>query len=353
MSGIFSKRHGSIPITGKGAVYPSGDADMFLSSGKEGIFMGLHDPINRRDAVKRIAGLTSSLALGAVIGDSFCSVGPAMAGVKQAGFLVEGKGTGKEYSLRALVREVFEAAGGIGRFVARGDVVAIKPNVSWARPPGLAATTNPEVLKAVIELCQEAGAKKVRIADHTIHDARRCFALTGVGTVAAETGAELIYPRSSLMRDMKIGGNRLDVWPVFVPLIEADKVINIPVAKHHSLSVLTLGMKNWIGGVGGGRWSLHQDINQSIVDLARFFNPTVTLIDAIRIMTSNGPSGGRKEYVSEKNTLLLSDDPVAVDARAALLFGKKPEDLGCVRLGQKWGLGTADFQSLAVKKVTL
>jgi uncharacterized protein (DUF362 family) len=353
MSGIFSKRHGSIPITGKGAVYPSGDADIFLSSGKEGIIMGLHDPINRREAVKRIAGLTGSLALGAVIGDSFCSVGPAMAGVKQAGFLVEGKGTGKEYSVRALVREVFEAAGGIGRFVARGDVVAIKPNVSWARPPGLAATTNPEVLKAVIELCQEAGAKKVRIADHTIHDARRCFALTGVGTVAAETGADLIYPRSSLMRDMKIGGSRLDVWPVFVPLVEADKVINIPVAKHHSLSVLTLGMKNWIGGVGGGRWSLHQDINQSIVDLTRFFKPTVTLIDAIRIMTRNGPSGGSKEYVSEKNTLLLSDDPVAVDARATLLFGKKPEDLGCVRLGQKWGLGTADFQALSVKKVTL
>lgn len=156
-----------------------------------------------------------------------------------------------------------------------------------------------------------------------------------------------------MMRNMKLQGNKLGVWPVFVPLIEADTLINLPVAKHHSLSTLTLGMKNWIGGVGGSRWSLHQDINVSIVDLARFFKPAVTLIDAIRVMRRNGPSGGSTSDVVPKNTLILSDDPVAADAKAALLFDRKPKDIGFIRLGQKWGLGTYDFERLDQQKVVL
>ena len=152
---------------------------------------------------------------------------------------------------------------------------------------------------------------------------------------------------------MGLKGNRLDIWPVFKPLVEADVLINLPVAKHHSLSTLTLGMKNWIGAVGGSRWSLHQDINQSIVDLAHYFKPAVTLIDAIRIMTQNGPSGGRTADVQIKNTLILSDDPVAADARAALLFNRKPKDIGYIRMGQQQGLGTYDFQKLNVQKVVL
>jgi uncharacterized protein (DUF362 family) len=315
--------------------------------------MCFHDPIDRREAVKKIFGLAGSVVLGTVFAGPLGFPKPAMAGLKRSRFLVEGTGMHDGYSVKKLVEQVFDAAGGPGRFISKGDVVAIKPNISWARVPVLAATTNPEVLKAVIELCQAAGAKRVRIVDHTIQDPRRCFAITGAGLVAKQTGADLVYPRSSLMKDMKIRGNRLDVWPVFIPLVEADKLINIPVAKHHSLSMLTLGMKNWIGGVGGGRWSLHQDINESIVDLTQFFKPTVTLIDAVRIMTRNGPSGGSEAYVVKKNTLILSDDPVAADARAALLFGKRPGDLGFVRLGEKRGLGTSDFQSLDLKRVSL
>jgi uncharacterized protein (DUF362 family) len=275
----------------------------------------------------------------------------AWAAETQKGFIIEGRGQTDGFSVKELTKKVFEAAGGIQRFVSRGDVVAIKPNISWARHPRFAATTHPEVLTAVIELCQEAGAKRVRIADNTIHDARQCFAMTGVGKVAKETGADLVYPRSSLMKKMKLRGNRLDVWPVFTPLVEADKVINLPVAKHHSLSTLTLGMKNWIGAVDGSRWSLHQDIHQSIVDLAQFFQPTVTLIDALRIMTRNGPSGGSTDYVTTKNTLILSNDPVAADAAASMLFGLKPERIEFIYLAQKSGLGTYDFSKLENKKV--
>jgi len=275
----------------------------------------------------------------------------AWAGVKEAGFIVEGVAVNENYTVKELVKAVFQAVDGMSKFVSRGDMVVIKPNISWARPPHLGATTNPEGLQGVIELCQEAGAAKVRIADNTIDDAAFCFRVTEAEAVAKKTGAELIHPTSSLMRDMNLRGHRLEVWPVFVPLVEADKVINLPVAKHHVLSSLTLGMKSWIGAVGGRRGSLHSDIHQNIVDLAQFFKPTVTLIDATRIMIRNGPFGGSTSDVAEKNTLILSDDQVAADAKASLLFGKRPQDIGFIRMAHKWGLGTSDFHKLVQKKV--
>ncbi len=308
-------------------------------------------PITRRESIKRLLELCGSLALGSFLTVPVQRPLSAWAGEKKAGFIVEGVGVNETYTAKELLKEVFQAAGGISQFVSRGDVVVIKPNISWARPPHLAATTNPEVLQGVIELCQEAGAGKVRIADNTIDDSAFCFRVTGAEAVAKKTGAELIYPTSSLMRDMNLRGHRLDVWPVYVPLVEADKVINLPVAKHHVLSSLTLGMKSWIGAVGGRRGYLHSDIHQNIVDLAQFFKLTITLIDATRIMIRNGPFGGSTSDVAEKNTLILSDDQVAADAKASLLFGKRPQDIGFIRMAQKRGLGTYDFQKLVQKKV--
>jgi uncharacterized protein (DUF362 family) len=315
--------------------------------------MKFDQPVTRRESIRKLLSLSASLALAGAATWPFQKSLAAKAPQENKKFISEGLGRSEGYSIRELTRKVFESVGGINRFVSKGDVVVIKPNLSWARRPELAATTNPEVLQSLVELCQEAGAKKVRIADNTIHDARQCFALSGAGLVAKNTGADLVYPRSSLMKDTNLQGNRLGIWPVFIPLVEADVLINLPVAKHHSLSNLTLGMKNWIGGVGGSRWSLHQDINQSMVDLAHFFKPTVTLIDAIRIMTKNGPSGGNLSDVKTKNTLILSNDPVAADAKAALLFDRRPEDLGFIRLAQKWELGTSDFDKLAQHKVGL
>jgi uncharacterized protein (DUF362 family) len=314
--------------------------------------MNFDQPVSRRESIKKLLKTATALSLGITAG-RFADFSRDALAAEQGGFIIEGLGQTPGYDVKELTCKTFEAAGGMQRFISKGDVVVIKPNISWARSPEMAASTHPQVLEAVVEQCQEAGAKKVRIADNTIHDARRCFALTGAGMVAKTTGAELIFPRESLMREMRLQGHRLDVWPVFVPLVEADKLINLPIAKHHSLSVLTLGMKNWIGGVGGRRSSLHQDIHQTVVDLAQFFKPTITLIDAVRIMTRNGPSGGSLNDVTVKNTLILSDDPVAADAMGAHLFDRQPEQIGFIKLAHKWGLGTYDLHKLALKKVTL
>jgi len=309
-------------------------------------------PITRRESLKKIMQLSGGAALAGITAAAGSSPPSSHASADKK-FIIEALGKSEGYQVKDLVRKTFDAAGGIGRFVPKASVVAVKPNLSWARAPQFAATTHPEVLKAVVELCQEVGAKEVRIVDHTIHDARQCFALSGAGMVAKETGADLVFPRSTLMREMKIGGSRLDSWAVFTPVLEADVLINLPIAKHHSLSMLTLGMKGWIGAVGGSRWSLHQDIHQTIVDLAQFFKPTVTLVDAVRIMTANGPSGGSTADVQTKNTLILSNDPVAADAVGAMLFGRKPEEIGFIRLAQKQGLGTYDLAKLDQKKVSV
>ena len=304
----------------------------------------LNKPISRRESIKKMLKLTSGLALSGSALLSIRSPKPAAASNAASPFIVDAHGKTPGYAIRDLTRKAFDAVGGMQAFIGKGDIVAVKPNISWARAPNLSATTHPEVLKAVIELCQEAGAKKVKIVDNTIHGARRCFAITGAGAVAQETGANLVVPRSSLMRDMRLNGHRLDVWPVFTPVIEADKLINLPVAKVHSLSELTLGMKNWIGAVGGRRYALHQDIHQTIVDLAQFFKPSLTLIDAIRVMIKNGPSGGSLADVAVMNRLILSNDPVAADARAAGIFGYTPDDIGFIRLGKKWQLGHYDTE---------
>ena len=241
-----------------------------------------------------------------------------------------------------LVRQALEALGGMSRFVSRGDVVALKPNISWDRPPELAANTNPEVLSAVARLCFEAGAAKVNIVDHTINNPERVFKNCGAAAAAKATGAVLFHPDARFFKPMNLGGRRLNSWEVYTPVIEADKLINIPVAKHHGLTRATLGMKNWIGAVGGMRGALHQDIHQSIVDLATFFQPTLVIIDATRVMLHNGPSGGSLSDVAAMNTIIAGTDQVAVDAAALLLFGLSPEDVGYILLGEKQGLGRID-----------
>ncbi len=313
--------------------------------------MNFDKPITRRETIRRLLQWSGYVTLAGAARISLFELPRARAAAANKKFIVEGIGQTDGFAVNDLTKKVFEAAGGMRQFVSNGDVVVIKPNISWARPPHLAATTNPEVLQAVVELCQEAGAKKVRIADNTIENAKFCFSVSGAAALSKKTGAELVYPSSSLMREMKLHGNRLDVWPVYLPLVEADKVINLPVAKDHILSSLTLGMKNWFGAIGGRRGKLHRDIHPNIVDLAQFFKPTITLIDATRIMTRNGPSGGSTSDVVSKNTLILSDDPVAADAKAALLFGKQPQNIGHIKLAKKWGLGTHDFSKLVQKKV--
>jgi uncharacterized protein (DUF362 family) len=251
---------------------------------------------------------------------------------------------------RALVQKALENLGGIRRFVSRQDVVVIKPNIAWDRTPDQAATTNPDVVAEMVRQCWQAGAKRVVVTDVSCNEPRRCFLRSGIQAAARAEGAEVILPDPELFQEVDIGGVVLKSWPIFKPFLEADKVFNLPIAKHHSLMGVTLGMKNWYGILGGERNRLHQQIHQSLVDLANFMLPTLTLMDCYRILLRNGPTGGNLEDVSIKKTLVAGTDPVAIDAYVAKAYWNlDPEHLPYLQMAAAHGLGTVDFAALAVK----
>jgi uncharacterized protein (DUF362 family) len=206
---------------------------------------------------------------------------------------------------------------------------------------------------AVVRLCIDAGAKKVKVFDHPVSDARRTYRQSGIADAAAAAGAEVSFTDDRKFREMKIGGETLKTWPIYTEAVEADKLINIPIAKVHGTSRLTLGMKNLMGVMGGWRGRIHQRIDGSLVDLAAFVKPSLVIIDAVRILTGNGPQGGDLADVKRLDTIVVCADQVAADAYGAMLFGLKPADLGCVRLGQQAGLGTANLEKLNIRKIDL
>ncbi len=252
-----------------------------------------------------------------------------------------------------ITRAAIDAMGGMKRFISRGDVVVIKPNMGWDRLPEQAANTNPEVVATVVKLCFEAGAKKVKVFDRPVNDPRRCYVQSGIAPAASAAGAEVNYVDERKFREVKINGQALKSWPLYTEILEADKVINVPIAKHHGLSVLTMAMKNWMGVMGGRRNSIHQRLDESLVDLALVIKPALTILDAVRILTGNGPQGGDMKDVKKMDTVVAGVDQVAVDSYGATLFGMKGSDLGFVRTGDKMGLGTMDLSKLKIRKISV
>lgn len=250
-----------------------------------------------------------------------------------------------------LVRRAVDAMGGMKRFVSRGDVVVIKPNIGWDRMPIHAANTNPEVVGAVVKLAYEAGAKVVRVADGSCNDPNRCFQRSGIWKTAYALGAEVVLPAEHRFRTTRMHGELLDEWPIFTTLVDADKVINVPVAKHHNLAKYTAAMKNWYGVLGGRRNRLHQSIDVSIADLATFMRPTLVVVDAMRVLMRNGPQGGNIDDTRVMNTVFASVDQVAADAYGATLIGEHRDHLPYLKMGHERGLGTMFYENLRIKEV--
>jgi len=248
-------------------------------------------------------------------------------------------------------QKAVEALGGMGVFVRPGDRVLVKPNVGWNRLPEQAANTNPEVVAAVVRMVKAAGAAKIWVADVPVNTADRCFERSGIRKAAGEAGATVVMPDATAFREVAVGGRLLEVADVLFPFVEADKIINLPLVKQHSLSGATLCMKNWYGALGGHRVRLHQEIHRSIADLAAMVKPTLTLLDATRVLTGNGPSGGSLDDVKRMDLLAASTDEVALDAWGITLLGVSREEAGFIAEGEAAGLGTADFKRLKLAQV--
>ncbi len=250
-----------------------------------------------------------------------------------------------------IVKAALDAMGGIKKFVSRGDIVVIKPNMGWDRVPEQAGNTNPEVVATVVKLCFEAGAKRVKVFDRPVNDPRRCYVQSGIAPAVKALGADADYVDERKFKDVAINGQALKTWPLYSDVFEADKVINIPIAKHHSLAKLTMSFKNWMGVMGGSRRQIHQKLDESLVDLSMKIKPTLTILDAVRILTANGPQGGSLADVKKLDTIIVGIDPVAIDSYGATLFGMKGSDLGYVTIGHKMGLGQMDLNKMKIKKI--
>jgi len=324
-----------------------------------------HAVLSRREALiklLRVAGAGAGTAgLGLWLGERSWRPETALAMTAKRGHTVLADAKLPEMAIiqggepAELARQAVDELGGMRRFIARGDVVLVKPNIGWDRTPEQAANTNPDVVAEIVRQCLNAGAKKVIVTDASCNDARRCFQRSGIAEAAQRAGADVILPDPSRFKEVDLQGDVLHAWPVLDVFLNVDKVINIPIAKHHGLTGTTLGMKNWYGMLGGPRNQLHQKIHESLVDLADFVRPSLTIIDCYRILLRNGPTGGNLEDVLLKKTLVAGTDPVALDAYVAKAYWNLEVDsLPYLKMAAKRGLGTYEFEKVRtrVKKLS-
>ena len=292
--------------------------------------------MKRRDFLK-ICG--SSLLVGNSLLQELWAKEPSVVAVSE----------GKDYA--QITRNAIDALGGMKRFVKAGDIVVVKPNMGWDRRPEFAATTHPLVIKAIAEECLKAGAKRVKVFDNPCNEPRRSYensgipaALKGMDNVEVKQMEEERYKKS------KINGVALKEWELYGEAVSANVLINVPIAKHHSLTSLTLASKNIMGIMGGNRGYIHRDIENMLADVNSVVKSHLTIIDATRILTNHGPSGGSLRDVRVLNKVIASSDIVAADALATELFGLKPAEISITVTAHKRGLGEIDLSKVKIVK---
>lgn len=262
---------------------------------------------------------------------------------------------GQDADYEALVAKVLAPLGGIGAFVKQGQRVVVKPNIGWDRTPAQAANTHPLVVKALVQLALGAGAARVLVFDRPCNDARRTYANSGIQAAVAALQSKratcaFMDERKFILVNIR-QGQAVAEWKFYQDALEADCYINVPVAKHHGLSQLTLGLKNTMGVLGGDRGNIHPALAQKLADINTVIRPKLTVIDATRILLRHGPQGGKLEDVKTLNIVLASADPVAADAYATTLFDLPPDALESTRSAAAMGLGEMDLKKVRIMPV--
>lgn len=248
--------------------------------------------------------------------------------------------------------EAVREMGGMERFVGKGSTVFIKPNISWDRTPEQAGNTNPQVVAALVDLCYKAGAKRVNIADNTCQEARRCYVTSGIPEAAKKAGANVyFFDQWNVVKAHFPYDSPMEGWPVFRDAAKCDTFINVPILKNHSLTGLTLSMKNLMGVCSGTRGLIHAGISRKLVDLTDFIQPDLTLVDAHRALLRHGPSGGNLEDVAILNKLIITTDPTLADAYACTLVDVDPMSIGNIKVAVERGFGSADITKAKIAKL--
>ena len=253
--------------------------------------------------------------------------------------------------MKALVAEAVADIGGMGKFVTRNSIVVVKPNIGWNRTRIQAANTNPFVIEAVVELCLNAGAKEVKVFDRPCNPVRQTYERSGIKSAVERAGGNIYEMDDRKFKDVAIPeGEILKSWQMYTEALEADVLINVPIAKHHSTARLTMAMKNLMGLLGGERGEIHTELDQKLADINTVIKPNLIIMDAYRILTAHGPNAGVPERdVKLTKQIIVGIDPVSVDSYGATLFGLTGEDLEYVKIAHEMGLGEMDASKVVVK----
>jgi len=313
-----------------------------------------HSPnkkISRRQFIK---GAATAMAMPALPSNEIFFYGSLAHAAEECDLVIAKNGSPSQ-----LLQAAMAPLGGMGRFVKKGQRVVIKANIAWARTPDQACTNNPELLSALIKMCYEAGAKRVAVWDHTCDNYQFTFSRSGLKETAQKAGADIFSGHGhNVYKQVEVPkGKKLKTAEVLRDVLEGDVFINFPLPKHHFATELSLGLKNLIGIV----WDMEQlhkiDLHQCIADINTVRKPDLVVVDAIRILTTNGPKGpGKTEDIGE---VVASTDIVAVDAYSATFFKHfktekpfKPEEIKFVKNAYDLGLGQIDLSKVRLKKVS-
>lgn len=314
--------------------------------------------MDRREFIKTAALAGVSLStLGCLGPDKTKPISPAVAPPAAAGpsspatayDLTVAQGTDPV----SLLERGFKALGGVERYVKKGASVVIKPNFSVPRTPEEAATTNTVMVATLTKMCLHAGAREVRVIDQPLNSSTPvlCLERTGIKKAVEEAGGKVFTYNGvkDAFRPVSYSGKTLTSFDYVKDVLDADLFINFPILKHHRGAKLTLGMKNLMGLVWDRRYFHSSDLHQGIAELAAFRKPHLTIMDAIRGITDNGPVGPGP--IREYGQVVFGTDQVAIDAYAANLFGMKPQEVGYIRIAAEMGLGNIHWEKLKLQKV--
>jgi len=306
------------------------------------------EKLTRREFIQK-AGIVGVTTVGLGLGGMDLLGGLLPEQVEAAGGPVLSIASGS--NPEAMVKRAIDGLGGISKFVKRGNSVCIKPNIAWARTPAQAANTNPEVLAAVIKLCKQAGASKITVVDHTCDPSSVAFSMSGAKKVCSDLGVRINAGEShGNYRRINIPhGKILKSDECMNDILEADVFINIPIAKQHGSGIVTGSMKNLMG-ITWDRGQWHKtDLHQCIADYASAVRPKLVILDAVRVLLTNGPKGPGK--TKDVGQVVASTDFVAIDAYAATLIGKSPSEVGHIVHAFALNLGQMNLAKVAMKRV--
>jgi uncharacterized protein (DUF362 family) len=259
-----------------------------------------------------------------------------------------------------MLRKAMEVFGGIGNFVKKGQTIVVKPNIGWNKTPDLAANTNPLLVSTLVKMCYDAGAKEVQVFDHTCHPWRPSYTNSGIEAAVKEAGGKMLPGKEeSYYKEVKLpNGVRLKSTKIHEAILNCDAWINVPILKNHGGAKLTCAMKNLMGIVWDRQFFHGNDLAQCIADCCTYQKkPVLNIVDAYRVMKSNGPQGRSANDVATLRTLIASPDIVAVDTAALKFFNQVVDlpmsEVGYLEYGDRQKVGTVDIDKLNIKRIRM